>query len=68
VTALLGVFLLGMATIGYFKAPLNPILRLLALVGALGLMIPGWISDLAGLAVLLFIWLLQTAKEKANTH
>jgi TRAP transporter 4TM/12TM fusion protein len=68
VTALLGVFLLGMATIGYFKAPLNPILRLVALAGALGLMIPGWQSDLGGLVALLFIWFLQKAKEKANTH
>jgi TRAP transporter 4TM/12TM fusion protein len=68
ITALLGVFLLGMATIGFFKAPLNPILRLLALAGALGLMIPGWQSDLGGLAVLIFIWFLQKAKEKANTH
>jgi TRAP transporter 4TM/12TM fusion protein len=64
VTALIGVFLLGMATIGYYKASLNGFLRILALGGALGLMIPGWKSDLAGLAVLVFIWVLQTAKSK----
>ncbi|MDR2174910.1 MAG: TRAP transporter permease [Synergistaceae bacterium] len=68
VTALLGVFLLGMATIGYFKAPLHPVLRLMALGGALGLMIPGLISDLAGLAVLILIWILQSAKEKVNAR
>jgi TRAP transporter 4TM/12TM fusion protein len=65
-TALLGVFLLGMATIGYFKAPLNPILRFLALAGALGLMIPGWKSDLGGLVILALIWFWQKSKEKAG--
>jgi TRAP-type uncharacterized transport system fused permease subunit len=68
VTALLGVFLLGMATIGYFKAPLHPVLRLAALAGSLGLMIPGWVSDAGGLAILVLIWFLQNAKEKANTR
>ncbi|MDR1378299.1 MAG: TRAP transporter permease [Synergistaceae bacterium] len=64
VTALIGVFLLGMATIGYYKAPLNGFLRILALGGALGLMIPGWKSDLTGLVVLIFLWFAQTEKVK----
>jgi TRAP transporter 4TM/12TM fusion protein len=66
VTALIGVFLLGMATIGYFKTSLIWPLRVLALAGALGLMIPGWKSDLAGLAALAFIWFVQSAKENRN--
>jgi TRAP-type uncharacterized transport system fused permease subunit len=64
VTALIGVFLLGMSTIGFYKARLNWFLRILALGGALGLMIPGWKSDLAGLVVLAFLWFVQTEKAK----
>lgn len=64
VTALIGVFLLGMSTIGFFKAPIVLPLRLLALVGALGLMIPGWKSDLAGILVLVLIGVVQSHKER----
>ncbi len=63
-TALIGVFLLAMFTIGYFKAPLAWYMRVLAFAGALGLMIPGTASDLAGLAVLALIYVVQRAKEK----
>ena len=63
-TALIGVFLLAMFTIGYFKAPLAWYMRVLAFAGALGLMIPGTASDLAGLAVLALIYVVQKAKEK----
>lgn len=40
VSAFIGIFLLSMFTIGYFKAPLAWPLRWLALVGALGLLHP----------------------------
>ena len=62
ITALIGVFLLGMSTIGFFRAPISLELRVLALAGALGLMIPGWKSDLAGLLVLVLIWVVQSQK------
>ena len=63
-TALVGVFLLAMFTIGYFKAPMALWLRLIALLGALALMVPGTVSDIIGLGVLIGIFLLQTAKAK----
>ena len=60
----IGVFLLGMSTIGFFRAPISLDLRVLALAGALGLMIPGWKSDLAGFLVLALIWGVQSWKER----
>ena len=63
-TALIGVFLLGMSTIGFFRAPISPYLRILALAGALGLMIPGWKSDLAGFLVLALLWGVQSRKGR----
>ena len=64
-TALLGVFLLAMATIGFYKAHLPWYLRIAAFAGALGLLIPGTVSDLAGLGVLVLIFFIQTAKAKS---
>lgn len=64
ITALLGVFLLSMFTIGFFKAAMPWYLRVIALVGALGLLIPGTMSDVGGLAVFALIFVLQTAKAK----
>ena len=63
-TALIGVFLLAMFTIGFFKAPMAWYMRILAFAGALGLLIPGTASDLAGLAVLVVIYAVQVAKAK----
>ncbi len=63
-TALIGVFLLAMSTIGYFKAQMPWYLRALAFVGALGLLTPGTITDLCGLAVLALIYFIQSHKAK----
>lgn len=50
-SALLGVGLLGIATEGWLLASLNRIERLAAFAAALTLISPGWVSDLAGVAV-----------------
>ncbi|MCF4150457.1 TRAP transporter permease [Dethiosulfovibrio sp. F2B] len=63
-TAVLGVFLLGMSTVGFYKCPMNPVFRIVALSGALCLLIPGIYSDLAGLSVLVVLHILQAAKAK----
>jgi TRAP transporter 4TM/12TM fusion protein len=64
VTAMIGVFLLAMFTIGHYKAPLHWLVRLIALVGALGLLDPGTTTDLIGLAVLAAIYAIQTVKAR----
>jgi TRAP transporter 4TM/12TM fusion protein len=63
-TAMIGVFLLAMFTIGHYKAPLHPLMRILALVGALGLLDPHTETDLIGLALLAVIYVVQTMKAK----
>ena len=63
-TALLGVFLLAMATIGFYRTHMNLALRGLALVGALGLLTPGSLTDAAGFTILLVIHLFQTYKKR----
>ncbi len=63
-TACLGVFLLGMATIGHYKVKLPVYLRALALVGALGLLVPGTVTDIAGLAIMAVIHFIQATRAK----
>jgi TRAP transporter 4TM/12TM fusion protein len=53
-TAMMGVFLLGMSTIGYYKAQIPFWLRIIILCGAIGLLKPGLYSDAFGLAVMIF--------------
>lgn len=64
ITALLGVCLLAMCTIGFYKAPLHPLIRALALVGAICLLMPDTITDALGLGLLIAIHLMQ--KNKAG--
>ena len=51
ITSMLGVATLTLATIGYFMAPIPVIARVVLGVAALALIVPGWVSDLIGLAV-----------------
>lgn len=62
ITALIGVFLLGMSTVGYYKIAMPFWMRVVALGGALGLLVPGIISDAVGIGVLATIHLIQTAR------
>jgi TRAP transporter 4TM/12TM fusion protein len=50
-TALLGIYFMASAVQGWMFGPLNPALRVVALVGALGMIMGGWTSDLIGLAL-----------------
>ncbi|MDR1944428.1 MAG: TRAP transporter permease [Synergistaceae bacterium] len=66
ITALIGVFLLAMCTIGYYKTDIHPILRVAALGGALGLLDPGTRTDVIGLVVLGVIYAIQTVRANAE--
>lgn len=63
-TACLGVFLLGAASIGYYKCKMPAWLRLAALAGALSLMVPGIFSDVGGLAVMVVLHLFQVGRAR----
>jgi TRAP transporter 4TM/12TM fusion protein len=59
ITALIGVYLLSMTTIGYYNGNLPWWMRILAMSGALGLLDPDTMTDFYGLGVLTFIYLWQ---------
>ncbi|MDR2451494.1 MAG: TRAP transporter permease [Candidatus Accumulibacter sp.] len=66
ITSLIGVFLLSIASIGYYNGNLSWVLRIVAMGGGLGLLIPDTLSDLCGLAVLVLIFLWQRFVAKSR--
>lgn len=64
-SACLGVFLLAVATEGYFLAPLALWLRIIVLAGSLGLMYPGIVTDAVGVTVCAVLYMIQKKKEKS---
>ncbi len=67
VTALVGIYLLSSAVQGYFFGNLSNPLRVVLLLGALGMIQGGWISDLIGLAVGLAIFAYQKRLVSARS-
>ena len=51
---------------GYFFDKTNIIERILLLAGALGLLVPGTITDLSGLAILIIIAIIQRNRKKVR--
>ena len=67
VTAIIGLVGIGAGFIGYLNGPMNPILRIVSLAGGLCLVIPGAMTDLIGVALILVVFLLTriSSKKKA---
>ncbi len=59
VTACVGIFALAFACVGYWMGSLAWWQRLILIAGALGLITPGTVSDLAGLATFVVVYLTQ---------
>lgn len=63
-TALLGIFGVALGTQGYIFCKINPVLRVLAAVGGLTLLYPGWATDLIGIFLVGGICFYQFLKAK----
>lgn len=59
VTAIAGVFFLTFGIEGYVKGPIGILSRILFTASALCLMIPGWVSDAAGVGLIVLGFLLK---------
>ena len=64
ITSLLGIFGVAAALNGYLFRPINPLFRLLMAIGGLGMMIPGTVTDIAGLVLVGGIYLFQRMGAK----
>lgn len=62
ISALLGSTLIAAGVTGCFIASITPVWRIVAFIGGLLLVIPGWKTDLIGLVVLVVLLLYQGSK------
>lgn len=58
-TAAVGIISLSFANVGYWLRPLRIWERLPLIAAAIALIFPGLVTDLAGLAIMLFVYMLQ---------
>ena len=68
ITAFIGMFGVASAVEGYVFTNMNPVLRVVSLVGGLLLIIPGAATDIAGVILVLAAMTFQKARsKKANS-
>lgn len=63
-TAVVGIFALAVCVVGYWLAPIPLWQRLLLLVAAVGLIDPGVVTDISGLAIMIFTYITQRVARK----
>ena len=66
ISALLGLFGIAAALNGFLYRRINVLFRLALVAGGLGMMIPGTVSDLVGLAIVVAVVLFQRAGAKRD--
>ena len=64
ITSIIGLFCVAMALEGFFMTKVPMWLRILSAIGGLGLIIPGLVTDLIGLAILAVIIVEQIISKK----
>lgn len=67
VSALIGVLLLSVACVGFLRTRLGPPARLLVGISAVALVVPGWHSDVVGLALAAATLLLASRTRGGST-
>ena len=65
-TSFIGMFSISVAIEGYMFRKVNPIFRILCGAGGLSLLIPGLLTDVIGLAILIVVAVVQIIENKAD--
>jgi TRAP transporter 4TM/12TM fusion protein len=68
VTAVIGLIGIGAGFIGYLNGPVNPVMRVISLVGGLLLVIPGTVTDIAGIAMIALVVLTNHLQHKGKNN
>lgn len=63
ITALVGIWGIGGGLIGYINGPVRSYWRLLLLVGGVGLLIPGMVSDIIGVILIVIVYTINHVKN-----
>ena len=66
ISALLGIFAIAASLNGFLYKKINPVLRIVLAIGGLGMMIPGTLTDVVGLALVLAVIFYQRVSAKKD--
>ena len=66
ISSLVGIIALAAAVEGYLKGDLHWILRIVLALGGLGLLIPGTVTDVIGLVILILVFGFQYLRNRKN--
>ena len=64
ISALLGIFAIAASLNGFLYKKINPVLRIVLAIGGLGMMIPGTLTDVVGLVLVLAVIFYQRVSAK----
>lgn len=64
ISAILGIYALSVALEGFYRYPVNLVLRVLVFGGALLMIVPGLLTDIAGLAIVLIVLIPQHLRHR----
>ena len=64
ITAVIGIYGVAAGLSGYMVAPMNPLLRVMSVAGGLTLLIPGTLTDVIGIVLLVAVVVLQKVASK----
>jgi TRAP-type uncharacterized transport system fused permease subunit len=65
ITALIGIFGVSAGLSGYLMKPMNPLIRILSVVGGLTLLVPGVLTDVIGLVMIAAVFVIQRMGKTA---
>lgn len=68
ISAIAGMWGLGIAMIGYWYADVNPVMRVVAFIGGIMLIDPGLLTDVIGIAILVGIYFIQRRKASVKNN
>jgi TRAP transporter 4TM/12TM fusion protein len=68
ITAVIGTYALACAVQRYFKGKINWILTIVLLGGSLAMILPGIVTDLAGLVIIVMVFTYQIIRAKNSTN
>ena len=67
ISALLGIFAIAAALNGFLYKKIHPVLRIVLAIGGLGMMIPGTLTDVVGLALVLAVIFYQRVSARKDS-
>ena len=64
ITAVIGIFGISAGLSGFLMSPMSVVIRILSIAGGLTLLIPGTVTDIVGVVLIVIVYIVQSALAK----